>query len=365
MRIIFVASQFYPHVGGCEIQALKLAQALLGLGHSVRVYTIWQRRLSISTYLDNLKILRLGFPFFGFIKEIIFCLDLSIRLLFTKSKVIHFHGFHNHILSAIPILLLRSNVSVICKLVSSLQENDLIIFKNKSLLHRYLLPFLIRHLTYIVVTTPCMKKEVLGLGVDKSKIAFIPNGVKINPKESTKKSQKIKFVYFGRLAKTKNVSFLLDVFSMLDLDVTLDLIGNGPEYHNLVAKVANSYILQNKIQFLGEIDPTLLPQLLDGYDYYLSSSYIEGLSNSLLESIANNLIPIVSDIESNKYVLGFNALSGLCLPLEPEIWVSTIRQLVFNAELNIEIRSQLKQRISEFSIDQISNQYVALYSGEG
>ena len=159
------------------------------------------------------------------------------------------------------------------------------------------------------------------------KAIFIPNYVPINEIMSISK-EKIKnlkkkysndnsliFGYMGNLNGTKNVIFLPKVISELNkmgLKSKLILIGQGSEMDN-IKKAAERYNCEDKIEFLGERNNC--NELVQIFDYYISSSKTEGMSLSMIEAqmsgkpcIVSSMIPNYSDLHINlfKKIDGFD-----------------------------------------------------------
>lgn len=61
LRIAIVSLQFLPRIGGAEMQALKLAQALQGRGHTVHIYTLrYANNWAVSEAIAGVPMTRLG-----------------------------------------------------------------------------------------------------------------------------------------------------------------------------------------------------------------------------------------------------------------------------------------------------------------
>ena len=112
--------------------------------------------------------------------------------------------------------------------------------------------------------------------------------------------QTVKLSYFGQLHPRKGVINLIEAISQINLDLTLDIWGDGcADYVDFLKSKAD----QKKVFFhgytndilrhLNEIDIVVMPAILN-----------EGLSRTVIEAMALGKIVIVSDVESNKEALG-------------------------------------------------------------
>ncbi len=182
----------------------------------------------------------------------------------------------------------------------------------------------------------------------KFKTIFPPSfdGMYISKKKYFKNS-KIKFITVCRLTKEKGLPKLIKIFSKYRKEFSLDIIGDGPELHNLRTLAYNT--LKNKdVRFLGKINPLEIKFHLRKYDYYINFSDFEGFPNTVIESLSVG-IPVlasqsyggINEILSNKnFGLIFNKESVL------EKYLKDIynKKLIF--KLN---RSQIISHLNNFS----------------
>lgn len=97
-------------------------------------------------------------------------------------------------------------------------------------------------------------------------------------------------VYMGRLIKSKNIDLLIHAIKCLD--ITLVIIGSGPEELNL-KKLAETLKVSNRVIFLGQLSnpfPVIKNALA-----LVSASSSEGFPNSIIESLACSTPVIHSD----------------------------------------------------------------------
>lgn len=105
-----------------------------------------------------------------------------------------------------------------------------------------------------------------------------------------------KFLFVGRLARQKNIPFMLQSFKeylgKYNDNSCLILLGSGPLKNNLV-KIVDDLNIKHRVFFLGRQD------YVDGFmqlsNVLLLTSLWEGMPNVLLESVANNLQIIATD----------------------------------------------------------------------
>ena len=108
----------------------------------------------------------------------------------------------------------------------------------------------------IIAITQKGKDQLHQLGVEETKVAFIPNGIDFEKIQNAKPQEKeFDLVYMGRLKEHKNVDHLLHVVSILQKagkPVTLQIIGEGPERLAL-EKIAYHLDIISSVTFHGMI----------------------------------------------------------------------------------------------------------------
>jgi len=102
--------------------------------------------------------------------------------------------------------------------------------------------------------------------------------------------------HIGRMVKTKNHSFLIDIFRIFlekDPNAHLLLVGDGPELSTLEEMVKKLGIC-DKVHFVG--GKTNTNDYYSAMDYFVFPSISEGFGISLLEAQANGLKCFASDV---------------------------------------------------------------------
>jgi glycosyltransferase involved in cell wall biosynthesis len=133
-------------------------------------------------------------------------------------------------------------------------------------------------------------------------VEVVPTGVAIGGSFAVQRDTgPARLVYVGRLTETaKRVSRLVPVVkrcAAAGLDVTLDVIGDGPARGALEAAVREAG-LAARIRLLGHLDRDALLSVLPGYTALLLVSDFEGLPVSVVEAMACGVVPIVGAIRS-------------------------------------------------------------------
>jgi glycosyltransferase involved in cell wall biosynthesis len=129
-----------------------------------------------------------------------------------------------------------------------------------------------------------LQTKVLESGLKPDRITFLPN--QINAKQiAVNESAGSYLLYFGRLSREKGVDTLLNAWSGLDTDLSLIIVGDGPERTRLedMAKEKNS-----NVTFKGYLSGQTLQDLIAGArGVVMPSEWYENAPISLLEACAH------------------------------------------------------------------------------
>ena len=195
----------------------------------------------------------------------------------------------------------------------------------------------------------------MKLGVNKDKLAIIPNGVdtvKYSPGVSYLKSQikaKRLFVYVGRIATEKNVEALLKAWKQLDMgeQSKLLIVGDGP----LKPSLEDFYGREHNIYWLGFVaDEQKRIDILRAADVFILPSLVEGLSLSLLEAMACGVACIATDAGADGEVLE----DGAGVVLDTQGVTTQLKTLLPLFRAHNEITQLLGQKARQRVLDKYS-----------
>ena len=157
-------------------------------------------------------------------------------------------------------------------------------------------------------------EELEGIGINRQKITYIPNGVDAELFKPSDRKKMLRRTFelpeddliilsLGRLTYQKQPQKLIEVFSLVEKTmkcVTLVIAGTGKLLED-TKKLAIEKNLKN-VKFLGYVKVDDVPDLYACSDYYIMASKYEGQPLTLLEAMAAGLPCIVSDIPNLRIV---------------------------------------------------------------
>ncbi len=204
-------------------------------------------------------------------------------------------------------------------------------------------------------------KEAAGL---ECLVYLIANSTEARSDEFNQPSIPVRVAYVGRIAdKDKNVMVLPEIVRALTgrkVDFTLTIAGAGSDLDSLKSRMT-ALSPGPRVTMLGEVSRNEARTLLRQSHFTLLPSRYEGLSNVMLEAMALGSVPIASDLENFKWVLG-DVASKLQVPTGlADGYAERIADLAGNPTEYCRIQAYLRDRQrAMFTPEMTVNGYLAL-----
>ncbi len=357
MKVLHVVRQFDPAVGGMEVYVkdMILNQKNLGMDCEVltlnKVFQTDDGTLPKEEVLNGIKIHRVAYRgkrtyFIPFIAPTFFkkfdivhvhntdvffdYVGLACRILGIPAfATTHGGFFHTKNFAGIKKIYFNTITRFSCshyKAIFASSTNDFELFKNKS-----------KHL----LLTP---NAITPLG------DFTSNGKD--------------FIYIGRLAEHKNVSHLIETFSILQKNH--NIAGNlhivGPEWdvkRSTLVNQAEKLGIADRVKIHGFIDQKEMQSLLNQCGFFVSASSFEGFGMSMLEGMSVGLIPLVQPNGSFKDLIQQGQV-GTCIDYSNPVEAA---QQIVQQTLSVTDQQREKARkfANEFSWKELAAKTVAAY----
>jgi glycosyltransferase involved in cell wall biosynthesis len=207
-------------------------------------------------------------------------------------------------------------------------------------------------------TVPAEKIRIITLGVDANlfRTALPPLSVY---GEGVGGRGSNHLIHVASLVGVKDQVTLLRAFARLDTDVTLSIVGSGPEQKSLEALAAELGISE-RVNFVGAAHHLDLPRHYQAAALNILSSLHEGLGMVTLEAAACG----VATVSTNVGLLPDVPQMGICVPVGDDAALAeAIRALLANENRRTALAQSAYETVRErFTIQHTAAQFKKLYS---
>lgn len=191
-------------------------------------------------------------------------------------------------------------------LVQTAWGSDVLLNIERSSLFRLIIRYLLRKSAALILVAEHMREKIAPLLPSRLEVFTIPYGV-----DAELFNYLPRPVHEGeplRIINTRHLDDIYRIDSIIDavadcrdagLKIELDIVGTGALRKALETQVKNLG-LEDDVRFLGRIDHSALPRVLQQAHIFVSASLSDGNNISLNEAMACGLFPIASDIPANR-----------------------------------------------------------------
>lgn len=297
MRILQVARQFYPKVGGIESCVLNLSRGLIARGHRVEVVTLDRdirnrRRLEGPSEIDSIRIHRIRYfgprrypvapSWLRFIADFDVVHIHAIDFFIDSASVAQSLGFHHQpiivtthggifhtdawraVKDAYWSLVLKRTLSAATAVVA-VSENDAALFSSI---------------------------------VPPGKLVMIPNG--IDQTFGTARAQRVRgrLVYVGRVSRAKGIDKVIQLVAALTPEFEeLELVVAGPDENGATRALqheSETRGLGSRVRILGELPLDELARLVASSHLFISAAQHEGFGITTVEALSAGVPVLVT-----------------------------------------------------------------------
>ncbi len=287
MKVVQIAHNYLPHIGGIELYVFKLIKALHHLGVQVEVFTTdldtpESNRRSEATYFStSFSMMRNPFS-----------LKMIRHLLKNSCDILHIHSVW--FLPCLMAVLLRKKAKVITTVhgvfpdsASNLQKAALAIYKPCA-------RFVLCKSDKVIVLSQSEKNRLMSIfEIPEERIRVIPNGILIEEYKSVEKDHSVLFT--GRINQDKNPDLLIRAAARIRgqfPDMQLVFVGPVTDvYKAQLISLGASLGLSEQMRFVASLDQSVSAEKETLMDYYRRAMVFvalgswEGLPTRLLEAM--------------------------------------------------------------------------------
>lgn len=378
MKIAFFTNNYLPNTGGAAIAVESYREFLEKLGHEVFVfapkYPPW-----FPKYKDDIGKRVWRFPSLYFkrltIQPIPIYFSFFVEDFFKKQNFDIIHSHHPFVIGKTALKLAK-------------KYNIPIVFTHHTQYHKYVhyIPLIPESITakiaikesvkycnqvnLVIAPTQEIKDMIINFGV-KTRIEVIPTGIDFSlwerdiPKNFIDnlpwKNKKI-ILYAGRLAKEKNIEFI--IYSLEKLlkrrdDIILLIVGEGEERKNLESLVKNLK-LNDKIIFMGWYPREELVFFYKIAEIFVFASTTETQGLVTLEAMAGECA-VVAIKAHGSISLVDDGKEGFLVKEDHNEFSNKVEMLLDNPSLLKTMQKNAKIKARKFSIENSTKKLEELY----
>jgi len=365
MRILQVARQFYPKVGGIESCVLNLSRGLAARGHHVEVVTLDRdlqsgRPLMSPQAIDSIPIHRVGY--FGSRRYPIAPSWLKFAAGFD---VIHIHAIDFFIDSAAVATFLGLNRKPIIVTTHGGIFHTAAWRLLKNLYWRFLLK---RTLTLAERVVAVSEKDasLFASIVPRQKLVTIPNGVDPIFRETKVGTVRNRLVCIGRVSASKAIEKILQLVAPLAREFdNLELIIAGPDEGgtaDALHREANVLGIATRVKILGEMELGELATLVGSAHLFLSAAPHEGFGITTVEALSAGVPVLVTRTGVHEQIVEPD-VNGWFWTGQPDAEATaTLRAaLLLPDDRLAQMRASARESAAPFSWETTTDRYEAVF----
>lgn len=304
MKIAMIGQKGIPsRAGGIEIHVEEISRHLVRLGCEVDVYCRKGYCNSDANYYDGIRIIYTPYIRTKHLDAITHTFFSTIKALFSKTDIFHYHAFGPSILAFIPRIFGK-------KVVCTVHGLDWQRGKWGGIASRILKfgEYSVAKFPHAVINVSKNLVEYFKKKYNRETV-YIPNGVTekeiVEPKIIKEKYNLEKngyILFLSRLVPEKGAHYLIEAFKKLETDKFLVIAGGESHSGAYVSKLHEMAQNDKRIIFTGFVQGDELAELYSNAYIYVLPSDIEGLPISLLEAMSYGNCCLTSDIPENTNV---------------------------------------------------------------
>jgi glycosyltransferase involved in cell wall biosynthesis len=375
MKVAFFSDTFLPFITGVSVAVWDLGRALADRGHEIHLIVPIPKGCRYeypNVRLLTVKSIPAGFIYPGFRLAYPFNSRVHGYADEHRFDIIHYHT---------PLLMGRLAMAVSSRLKLPLigtyhTSVDSREYRAHWKMHhglfdrvmKHYIDFFYRRCDLVSVPTTAYADEVEALGL-RYPTRVISNGIDLRKfPEVDAKGIKERFpgkivLSVGRIAKEKNLQFLLEAWRFLQDEAQLLIIGGGPQELEL-RDSARQAGLRN-VHFLGMIPHEEL--ILSGYhraaDVFVMTSMVETQGLALMEAQAAGLPSVGINSGGTKDLIVDGTNGFLVKPGDQEAFVKATRSLIRDDTLRNRMRDATLMQIQRHDIKNVAKEWEEVYEG--
>ncbi len=364
-KVLQLVKYYDPYKGGVESVVKNIVEGIVDNSNEYN-FTIFSNnhkfslKKKILRVKDNILVIKVPTLLF-FKSQPINIFFFKLNKLIKENDVIHYH-YPNPLME----LKLYRNLKLI-------ENKKLIVTWHANIgnsrwgwiesFYNIISMRILKRADSIIITSPQLLSNSKILKKFENKIRVIP--LTFNPIFFTNEhrkyptNKKIELLFVGKLRDYKGLDYL--IHSIIELDVFLNIVGNGENYKTLV-ELVRKLDLKEKVKFHSQVDNDLLLNFYKKSDIFILPSINEAEAFGVvqLEALASGLPVINTNIKSGVPYVSLHEITGLTVDPKNIIQLKqAIEKLIKNKNLYESYSLNAIKRAQLFSIDKMTWDYLS------
>lgn len=379
VSLLLISDSYPPIVGGSEIEAQRVASALIKRGHHVQVLCAGGPPMpELRDWIDpaGVPVRILTRRSRGRAKDFVFAFEVAWAIWSGRKRydVIYFLMQGLHLAAGLPVAHWLGK-----PIVMKFGGSGVIPFMRASRAGRVELGWLRQWAARLMVLNEAMIEEGIADGFAREQFTWMPNPVDVSEFRPAQPGETAAWraqhgiplqacvtIYVGRLSPEKGLPGLLRGFTRAARSspaAMLVLVGDGAQRAELEALASQLELGPDRIRFIGRVNITEVPFWLRSSDVFALTSPSEGFSCALLEAMSAGLASVVSDIPANRQLID-PGIHGLTVPYGDESSIGdALLQLSEDPEVRERMGQTARQRVVEnYSTLRVVERYEILFN---
>ncbi len=361
----------YPTFGGSGVVATELGKALADQGHEIHFIT-YSQPVRLDSARRNIRYHEVNvsdYPLFIYPPyELVLASKMAHVVKYEKLDLLHVHYAIPHASAAITAKQVLAEEGIHIPVITTLHGTDITLL-GKDASFEPVISFAINKSDAVTAVSQSLKNDTYKLfGVNKD-IDVIPNFLNLESinknasnelrSEFVSKEEKA-IIHISNFRPVKRISDVVDAYYRIQKEIPskLIMIGDGPE-RNAAEQKCKEMDLCGNVIFLGNIRNPM--EFLAFGDLFMLPSESESFGLAALEAMACG-VPVISTNTGGLPEVNRHGVTGMMSNVGDVDDMARNAIFILEDEKRLEkFRKSALQRASDFSIDKILPQYLALY----
>ncbi len=204
---------------------------------------------------------------------------------------------------------------------------------------------------------------LIGLGLDRSKIAYIPNGIPENFfTQKSNKEEKNKILFLGRVSPVKSIETLLKAAYILKrkkIEFAVEIVGPAErDYLTKLNHLVKRFGLEDEVKFspaIYKVGEKI--KKIDSAEIFVLPSLREGMPQSLIEAMAREKIAIASDNMGAKDLIEGGKNGYLFQIGNAEMLAKCLERVLAKPAMYKKMRQAAKKSVEQFRWGEIMKRW--------